>query len=480
LHWVLIAAACAGCSLPATQRSAPPLPAVFEHASATDVSDWPGKDWYRNFASAELDALIDAATANNFDVATARARVTQADMRARQAHAAILPSIDAAGNGNFLAGRSTDGSAHETDWSALISASYEVDFWGKNRATAAAARYLAVGARAERDTVVITTLAGVANGYFQVLSLRERLALAHSNVEAARSVAQIVEARLRAGQSNPVELAAQRGALATAELMIPELEQTEAEAVAALAVLLGRSPEGFRLAGAPLESLNEPPVVSGLPSGLLLRRPDVFTAEANLKAAGADYLAARAALLPALSLTAAGGAQNPALNAAVISLSGVGPTLNLGAALAQPIFDAGRLRAARAEAQAKEEELASGYRAAIVAALVDVENALSAIHRLDDAREFQNDNVTQSERAVDGARLRYQAGSGDFLTLLEAQRLLYTARDSFVQYKVARLRALVGLSKALGGGWHAPDPKGQAPTVGAERWREPPPRLLGL
>ncbi len=475
-----LAAACAGCALPASQRSAPPLPAVFEHASATDSSDWPGKDWYRSFASAELDALIDEATAHNFDLATARSRVTQADLRARQAHAGILPSIDAAGNGNYLAGHSVDGTAHETDWAALVSASYEVDFWGKNRATADAARYLAIGARADRDTVAITTLAAVANGYFQVLSLRERLALAHATVDAARSLAQIVEARVRAGRSNPMELAAQRGILAAAELVIPELEQTETEAVAALAVLVGRSPEGFHLTGAPLDSLAEPPVVAGLPSGLLLRRPDVFTAEANLKAAGADFLAARAALFPSLSLTAAGGVQNQALNAAVISLSGVGPTLNLGAALTQPIFDAGRLRAARAEAQAKEEELETGYRAAIVAALVDVENALSAIHRLDDSRGLQNDNVTQTERAFDGVRLRYEAGAGDFRDVLEAQRMLYSARDSFIQYRAARLRALVGLSKALGGGWQAPDAKPPGPTGGGARERAPQPRLPGL
>jgi multidrug efflux system outer membrane protein len=468
VRWVLAGSVCTGCSLQATKQPAPVLPAAFEHTMPTDSADWPSKDWYRNFASAELDALIAEATANNFDLATARSRVTQADMRARQAHAGILPSVDAGGNGNYLAGHSVDGSAHETDWSALVSASYEVDFWGKHHATADSARYRAIAARADRDTVAITTLAAVADGYFQVMSLRERLAIAHSNVDAARSLMQIVDTRYHAGLSNPVEVATQRSTLATAELAIPELEQTEAEAVAALAVLLGRSPEGFSLEGTPLEALKEPPVASGLPSDLLRRRPDIFTAEANLMAASADFLAARAALFPSLSLTAAGGVQNPALNAAVISLSGVGPTLNLGASLTQPILDGGRLRAARAEAQAKEEELGTSYRAAIVAALVDVENALSAIHRLDAARDSQIDNVTQSQRVFEGARLRYEAGYGDFLTVLVAQRTLYTVRDLICRYKLARLQALVSLSKALGGGWQAPDTVAQAPGVAAQ------------
>jgi len=167
-------------------------------------------------------------------------------------------------------------------------------------------------------------------------------------------------------------------------------------------------------------------------------------------------VAARAALLPSLSLTAAGGIQNPALNAAVISLSGVGPTLDLGASLAQHIFDGGRLRAVTAEARAREQELAGSYRAAIVAALVDVENALSAIQHLDAARAFEEEAVTQSERAFEGAQLRYKAGNGDYLSVLEAQRSLSAVRDQYSQYRLARLQALVSLCKALGGGWQAP------------------------
>ncbi|MDB6082895.1 MAG: hypothetical protein JWN43_776, partial [Gammaproteobacteria bacterium] len=333
-------------------------------------------------------------------------------------------------------------------------ASYEVDFWGKNRASAASAKYLAIASRADRDTVALTALAGVANGYFQVLSLRERLAIAHLNVDAARGLMDVVDSRYKVGLSNPVEVATQRAALAAASLTIPELEQLEQEALAALAMLVGQAPEKFTVQGTPLDSLSEPPVAAGLPSDLLARRPDVFTAEANLRSANADLVVARAALFPSLTLTASGGVQNPALNAAILSLSGVGPTLNIGAGLTQPIFNGGRLRAQRAEAQAKEEELVTSYRAAIVSALVDVENSLSAIHHLDAARDFQQDSLAQSERAFDGAQLRYKEGYGDFITVLEAQRTLYTARDQFSQYKLARLQALVSLCKALGGGWN--------------------------
>jgi outer membrane protein TolC len=146
-------------------------------------------------------------------------------------------------------------------------------------------------------------------------------------------------------------------------------------------------------------------------------------------------------------------------------LSGVGPTLNLGAALAQPIFDGGRLRAVRAEAQAKQEELVLAYRAAILAALADVENAMSELRHLEDAREFQEQNVAQSERAFVGATLRFKEGSGDYLSVLESQRTLFAARDRYAQYKLARLQARVALCKALGGGWQAPRFTAQAKEV---------------
>jgi multidrug efflux system outer membrane protein len=453
---VAIACTAAGCALRESQTPPPGLPATFVAQRTPGASAWPSRDWYAGFGSPELQRLIETASTGNMDVMKARARVAQADARARQAGAAILPSVNLGANGNYLAGHSRAGSAHETDWAALLSASYELDFWGKNRATAQAARDMAVASRADRDTIALTTLAGVANGYFQVLSVRERLAIAIANLDAAQKLLSVIQARFDVGVATPVELAAQKAALAAAAIALPELQQQEAESLAALAVLLGRQPEDFTIEARSLDSLKEPTVVPGLPSELLTRRPDVFMAEASMRAANADLIAARAALLPSLTLTASGGLQNPALNAAVLTLSGVGPTVNLGASLTQIIFDGGKQRALRAESQAKDDELIVAYKTAILSSLVDVENALGALHHLEDESASQQQNVAQSERAFDGAALRYKAGSGDFLTVLEAQRTLYAARDQYSLYKLARLRALVALCKALGGGWTSP------------------------
>jgi outer membrane protein TolC len=166
---------------------------------------------------------------------------------------------------------------------------------------------------------------------------------------------------------------------------------------------------------------------------------------------------ARAALYPSLNLTLQGGVANPAVNAAVNSLAGVGPSLNLGAGLTQPLFDAGKLRSQSREARDREQEAVTSYKAALIAALVDVENSLSALRHLDEAREAQNTNLQESTRSFEGAQMRYQHGSGDFLSVLEAQKTLFAARDQYSQYRLARLQAVIAICKALGGGWQAAD-----------------------
>ena len=211
----------------AVQSVAPPqqdIPPAFENTS-TPGGQWPAQEWYRDFGSDELNTFIDMTARTNTDLAAARARVTQADARARQAGAAILPSVDANATGNYLSGHSSQGGGHEFDWSVMLSASYEVDFWGKNRATADSARLLAGGSRAERDAVALTALAGVANGYFQLLALRERLAVAQANRDAARQLLEIVQARFDAQVASPIDLATQKAAFDVAQIAISDLDR---------------------------------------------------------------------------------------------------------------------------------------------------------------------------------------------------------------------------------------------------------------
>jgi outer membrane protein, multidrug efflux system len=454
---VLLGFACSSCALQAVKPAAPVVPPAFEQTVGSSAP-WPDGTWLHGFGSSELDSLVALAEDNGLDIVAAVARVKQADARARQAGAALLPQVDANGTATQFAGGTHGSTAHEIDWAALLSASYEVDFWGKNRAASNSAKSLANASRADLTTVRITLSNAVATSYFQVLSLRERIALARLNLEAAQGVLHFTEARYDAGSVGAAELAAQRAAVANSELIVPQLQQQEVEARGALALLVGHAPEGFTVAGDRLDALAEPPLAAGLPSDLLRRRPDLITSEYNLQAAHADLIAARAALFPSLNLTVSGGVQNPAVNAAVTVLAGTGWSLTAGATLVQTIFDAGRRRAVIQEATAKQEELVANYHSSILAALLDVENALAAIHYLELQKEPQQRNADQSERAFQGAQLRFHEGAGEYLAVLESQRTLFAARDQLSQYKLARLQALLGLCKALGGGWQYPTP----------------------
>ena len=448
----------AGCVTGAPPPPPEALPAAFEHATPATAKHSPTLDWYRTFGSPELEQLIASAREANTDLRAARERVLQADARARQAGAAILPSVSANGTANYLAGHSSQGSGHELDWAAMLAASYEVDFWSRNRSVAEAARLESRSSEADRETVALTLLSAVSIQYFEVLALRERIAIGRQSLDTGEQVLQAVTLRHRAGNANPTDVATQTAALDALRVQVAEFEQSEVQSRAALALLVGHAPEGFEVAATSLADLREPAVTPGIPSTLLARRPDLVRAELQLRAANANVAAARAAMLPSLSLTASGGLQNPALPATVTTISGTGPSFALAANLIQPIFDHGRLRAQRDEALAHERELLANYRGAILAALVDVETALSALEHLERVRPFQEDNVRQSEQALAGIRLRYERGAGELLALLEAQRTLYAARDQFAQYRLARLRATVALCKALGGGWQAAAP----------------------
>jgi outer membrane protein, multidrug efflux system len=410
-------------------------------------------DWFRAFGSAELDSLIAAAEHDSLDLQAADARLRQADARARAAGATLLPQVDFGASSNTYTGHSAQGSAHETDSGALVSASYEIDFWGKNRDAHDSALALRKSSEADRAVVALSTVTAVATTYFQIVALREDTESSQLMAHNARRLLDLVDARRQTGLSNPTEVAQQRAAVAATEIRVQELESQEVQAEAALAILVGKKPGTLQIARRRLTDFREPRVAAGLPVQLLTRRPDVFSAEETLRSAHADLLQARAAFLPSITLTGSGGVQNPAVQAALLTLPGAGPTLTVGAALAQSIFDGGRLRAARDEASAKELEMIAHYRATILAALWDVETALSSIGHLDLEADAQRESLAQSELALAGAQARYSAGSGDFLTVLDAERTAITAREQMTQYKLARLQAAVGLCKALGGGW---------------------------
>jgi outer membrane protein, multidrug efflux system len=423
---------------------------VGDAARSPDAADFP------DFGSATLAGLLARADRDNADIGIAVARVRQADAKARQSGAALLPTLDFSPNGTGYAGGAHGRHAHEVDWSAAFAASYELDLWGKLGAQRDAATAAAHATRADFAAARMTARAGIANLFFQAQSARERFTLANDNLQTTQDVLAYLEPRAALGLVTPAELASQRALVATARLALPELAQQRVELLAALALLVGSNPEGFDVPDEPLDALHEPTLAGGLPSDLLTRRPDIVAAEDALSGAHADLRAARAAFFPDISLSATGGVANPAVNAAVNVLAGTGYSFTLGADLVQSIFDGGRRRAVAAEAEAREQEMLLTYRAAIRAALADVETALAQLHHLDEQRAAEEANVVESARAFDGWNARYHAGAVAYVSVLEAQRTLIAARDRRAQYQLARLQSLVNLDKALGGQWIDP------------------------
>ena len=255
---------------------------------------------------------------------------------------------------------------------------------------------------------------------------------------------------MRNGVNSPLDLARQQAGVYAIQAALPPLELQERQTLFALAILTGRAPEGFDAAGANVNALAVPGVAPGLPSELLVRRPDVASAEAQLAAANANVVVARAALLPAISLTGSGGLASEVL---FNFLNAPAAALAIGASLIQPIFNGGRLRAQVDVTTSRERELVENYRKFILAALADVESALAAGSRTADQELLQQQVVEQSRIALKLAEIRYREGIDDLLTLLDAQRTLFQAEDQLAQLRLARLQASIGLFKALGGGW---------------------------
>lgn len=453
----LLALACAlalaGCAHapPPVEAELPALamPAGWSLDAPAGGQEWPDHDWWRRFGSAELTELVLEGQQSNLEIAATLTRVRQAEAQARIAGAALLPTVE------LEAGASRDlplGGRRGANLSAsgLLQVSYEIDFWGRSKAGVAAAEATLMANRYDRQTVALTVTSGIVSTYLQVLSLHDRLEVAQENVKNAEHVLSLVEAQRSAGSASSLDLARQRSAVAGQKAALPALLQQEREAQSALAILLGRSSQTFRVQSRGLGTIRLPDVAPGLPSELLSRRPDIRRAEAQLAAANANVAAARAALFPSIRLTGAAGTESGAL----LSLFSAPSLLaHVGAALVAPIFDAGRLQNQRELAIAQKQELVQLYRSTVIAALSEVDTVLGQIRSLDEQRQLKMAEMEQVRLAFTLSEIRYKVGAEDLMTVLDTQRALSDVQNELGILKLKRLQATVSLYKALGGGW---------------------------
>lgn len=437
--------ACSGCSalVPTYHRPAVPIAqdwsTKIEANPATRVPV--SGPWWRAFSSPELDALMAQGLNNNNSLQAAYSRVEEARGTAEVDGAPRYPALALGGlytrQNNFSKTRKT---------SIYGQATYETDFWGKNQDKYHSAEELANASLFDAETIRMTLAASIANTYFQLLSLDERIQLAQKISGDEQHILDLVQTQARLGAGSNLEVQQQLNVLQTYQATVYSLQQQRDQTRFALAVLVGRSPEEFSVTDTNLSQVTEPAPQLSFPANLLRRRPDIQAAEARLISANYDVGAARASFLPSITITPLAGI-NTMAGTSVWSLIGT---------LTQPIFAGGALSGQLHFDKAHAQEMAQTYKQTLLSAFQDVETQISAVNQFTEADKLNNAAVTSALEASRLALIQYKLGSIDYQTLLTVQRTLYQTQDSHLQVKLQRLQASVGLFRALGGDFDVP------------------------
>ena len=441
-------AGCAAVELPGLARS--DIPVAWDSAPGDGAP--PEEGWWTQFAADELSAIIADVKVANLDLATVVRNLEAAQLTLREAGLELLP-IPAVSAGASV-GTDSRVASTSTSMSIDVTLGYAGVLSKPVRYDAARARYDAAAALAA--DAALNILGTAASAYFRVLINRDLIVAAEQNLANAEQIARIVQARVDAGTITPIDALQQSIAVERQRNAVKDLIQEEFAARASLALLLGRSVQGFDIAARTLEGIHVPQVKPGLPAELLSRRPDLVQAEASLRAAHADVRLARAAFLPDIALTASGAIASDSLSALVEAPDDF---LATALSLAQTLIDDGRRsRNVRRAMLAMESSLAA-YRKAVLAACNDIEVRLKSIALLNSQESVARDDRRRAEESFRIAELRYGEGVADYQTVLLSQNALFSARNAYLNNKLARLNATVALYQALGGGWeYAPTP----------------------
>ncbi|MEP9373682.1 efflux transporter outer membrane subunit [Mesorhizobium sp. KR1-2] len=454
----LIGLSLSGCILGSEKpHAALEIPDAYKNGPKKNVEEAvPALDWWRGFRSDELTKLIQEAQVANLDVAVAVAQIVQADAQVGIAGAPLFPSLTGTASAERVRVASTtiNGTTTPAETYSLynvgLTASYIVDFWGKNRAALFSAAESAAASRFNREIVTLTTITTVANTYFQILAAQDQIRVARSNLAASTRILDLVQKEFAGGTASQLDVSQQAALVATVRASIPPLEVTLRQNTAALAVLVARAASDFGVKGRSLNQITVPRVTPGLPSELISRRPDIRQAEAQLAASNFSVEVARAAFLPQITLTGTTGYQSMQL--AKLFTPGHW-YYTLVASLSQPIFDGFLLESQLQQARGVQLQNLQAYRKAVLAGFSDVEMALVALEQTTIQERLQKDVVTNSRKAFEVAEAQLHAGTVSLINVLQTEQTLFTAETTLVQVRLSRMLACTSLFQALGGGW---------------------------
>ena len=429
--------------------------------SDQDAKDLANSTWWEQFGDPVLNGLIATALRENKDLLIASARIDEYAGRYGITRSQLFPQVGVTADGYKQKNVPSGGIVKETynTYETLLSASWEIDLWGKIRRQSEAANAQLIATEEGRQGVILSLVASVASGYTTLRDLDRQLQIATDTANTRAASYQLFKDRYEGGVISLLELSQNKSQYEEALASIPPLEKSIAQQENALSILLGRNPEPIAR-GRSIDELSVPAVPQGLPSALLERRPDLRQAEQTLIAANAQIGAAKAAYYPSISLTGMFGVASTSLSNLFTDASKI---WQYGGAINLPIFTAGQLAGQVQVAQAQQQQALFSYQKAIQNAFREVNDSLIDQDRTRAQLETQRQQVASLQQYADTARLRYDNGYTSYLEVLDAERSLFQAQLQYTQTQQTRLQAMINLYKAMGGGWVAVADKLAAP-----------------
>jgi NodT family efflux transporter outer membrane factor (OMF) lipoprotein len=446
----------AGIEPTAAQRTATQLGAV--ESSTQSPTRWPSDDWWAQFGDPQLNALVERALGGNPQLDTARTRLARAQAAVAGASSARLPSVDVQAQStrqrfseNFLYPPPLAGN-EDTSNLLQLAGTWEIDFFGRNRAalSAALSQQRAMAAEVQAARVLIAT--AVARTYMQLARLLEMRDVLAATLKQREQIVQLVQARVTSGLDTKVELRQAEGAVPEIRQQIEALDEQTALTRHALAALLGEGPAATETLAPRLAQTPMPALPAAIPAELVGRRADISAARWRVEAAAAEVERAKALFYPNVNLVAFAGFQSLGLSNWLEAGSrtwGVGPALSL------PVFDAGRLRANLRAQTADVDATVLSYNATLIDAVRDVADQIASLQSLERQAPEQRAAQAAAESAYELATLRYRAGLGTYLTVLAAETGVLAQRRVGTELKARRVDAAIQLMRALGGGFDA-------------------------
>jgi multidrug efflux system outer membrane protein len=447
----LLALVLGGCMIgPDYVRPPADAPAAWR-LSERDARDLANTAWWEQFGDPVLNDLVDTALRENKDLMIATARIEEFAGNYGFVRSALFPQV---GAGYEVAKQkdsvSSGGSGSSyNSYSAALSASWEIDIWGRIRRQTEAANAQLLASEEGRRAVILSLVGSISGAYINLRDLDRQLEIAKATAKSRGDSYEIFKLRFQGGIISVLELSQNRSQYEEALATIPPLEKAIAQQENGLSVLLGRNP-GPIARGKDIDQLLLPAVPAGLPSELLERRPDLRRAEQNLVAANAQIGAARAAYFPTISLTGLLGFVSPSLSNL---FEGQSKTWQYGAPITMPIFTAGAIAGQVQAAEAVRQQALFGYQKAIQGAFREVNDALVDQDRTREQLATQKRQVEALQQYASTARLRYENGYTSYIEVLDAERSLFNAQLQYTQTQQAQLQAMINLYLAMGGGW---------------------------